>query len=116
MSNAVASMTGFAGAEGEQDGLGWIWEVRSVNGRGLDLRLRLPDGWDALEPRRCAPPPAELLGRGTVTANVTLRRRRRGAAGAGQAALKQTLAPTRIRSARPRHPAPRAEALLGSPA
>jgi len=47
----ISGMTGFARAEGEQAGLRWIWEVKSVNGRGLDLKLRLPAGYDALEPR-----------------------------------------------------------------
>ena len=27
----------------------WAWEIKSVNGKGLDLRLRLPPGWDAIE-------------------------------------------------------------------
>ena len=43
-------MTGFARSDGASDGLAWAWELRSVNGRGLDLRLRLPPGFDALEP------------------------------------------------------------------
>ena len=38
---SVSSMTGFAHAEGEADGISWIWEVKSVNGRSLELRLRL---------------------------------------------------------------------------
>ena len=44
--SATASMTGFASsADGD-----WVWEVRSVNHRGLDLRFRLPPGLDRLEP------------------------------------------------------------------
>ena len=43
-------MTGFARADGEHQGLEWHWELRSVNGKGLDLRLRLPPGMDGLEP------------------------------------------------------------------
>ena len=39
-------MTGFAAAAGPD----WRWEARSVNHRGLDLRLRLPAGCDGLEP------------------------------------------------------------------
>ena len=46
----VFSMTGFARTEGEADGISWTWEVKSVNSRGLDLRLRLPPGFDGLEP------------------------------------------------------------------
>ena len=44
------SMTGFAEARGEGSGHDWRWELRSVNGRGLDLRLRLPDWIEGLEP------------------------------------------------------------------
>ena len=46
----ISGMTGFARAEGEHAGQRWIWELKSVNGRGLDLKLRLPPGFDALEP------------------------------------------------------------------
>ncbi len=45
----VASMTGFGHAEGEYDAFRWTWELRSVNGRGLDLRVRMPSDLSALE-------------------------------------------------------------------
>ena len=48
---AIRSMTGFATAEGEAGSAGWRWTLRSVNGRGFDLKLRLPPGFEALEPR-----------------------------------------------------------------
>src|SRR4051794_20267270 len=47
----VASMTGFARLDGDAQGLGFAWELRSVNNRGLDLRLRLAAGFEGLEPR-----------------------------------------------------------------
>jgi uncharacterized protein (TIGR00255 family) len=47
----LKSMTGFGRAEGASGALSWAWEARSVNGRGLDIRLRLPPGYDALEPK-----------------------------------------------------------------
>lgn len=47
---AIVSMTGFGRAEGASGGYAWAWEARSVNGRGLDVRTRLPNGLDALEP------------------------------------------------------------------
>ena len=47
----LSSMTGFARAEGEADGISWVWELKSVNSRSLDLRLRLPPGFDGLEPQ-----------------------------------------------------------------
>ena len=67
---ALTSMTGFADLAGDAGGLAWVWEARSVNGRGLDLRLRLPEGFDSLDaPLRAAA--AKALARGSVT--VTLR-------------------------------------------
>ena len=47
----LKSMTGFGRADGGMGPVSWTWEVRSVNGRGLDVRLRLPPGSDGLEPR-----------------------------------------------------------------
>ena len=44
-----ASMTGFAESTGSHEGLRWRWEAKSVNGRSLDLRLRMPPGFDSLE-------------------------------------------------------------------
>ena len=51
----IVSMTGFAEAHGSRDGARWRWEVKSVNGKGLDLRLRTPPGFDTIEP------PARML-------------------------------------------------------
>lgn len=69
----VSSMTGFARAEGEVTGISWVWELKSVNGKSLDLRLRLPPGYDAIE----APLRAALAGRlrrGNVSATLTVNR------------------------------------------
>ena len=46
---ALSSMTGFARGHGTSGSYAWAWEIKSVNGKGLDLRLRLPPGWDAIE-------------------------------------------------------------------
>ena len=46
---ALSSMTGFARSQGLSGSYAWAWEIKSVNGKGLDLRLRLPPGWDAIE-------------------------------------------------------------------
>ncbi|HLO75886.1 MAG TPA: YicC/YloC family endoribonuclease [Magnetospirillum sp.] len=46
---SVASMTGYARAEGRDTQVNWVWEAKSVNGRGLEIRCRLPSGHDALE-------------------------------------------------------------------
>jgi len=69
----VSSMTGFARAEGEAAGISWAWELKSVNGKSFDLRLRLPAGYDALE----APLRAVLGGRlrrGNISASLTINR------------------------------------------
>ena len=42
-------MTGYGRAEGQHEGVSWVWEVRSVNGKSLDTRLRLPAGFESLE-------------------------------------------------------------------
>jgi uncharacterized protein (TIGR00255 family) len=74
-------MTAFAARTGETDTHSWAWEARSVNGRGLDLRLRLPDGIDGLETAvRSAV--TRRLARGNVTLSLRLERRA-GAQGAG---------------------------------
>jgi len=69
----LRSMTGFARTQDTHANYAWAWELRSVNGRSLDVRLRLPPGSEALEaPARelCA----KRLARGNVTANLTLAR------------------------------------------
>ena len=45
----TVSMTGFAAMKGQGAGHSWAWDIRSVNGKGLDLRLRVPDWIDGLE-------------------------------------------------------------------
>src|SRR5271169_867482 len=71
---ALSSMTGFARGQGVAGSYTWSWEIKSVNAKGLDLRLRLPPGWDAVEvPARTRA--AEKLSRGTVYANLTVERK-----------------------------------------
>jgi uncharacterized protein (TIGR00255 family) len=70
---SLASMTGFGRAEGSDAAVAWVWEVRSVNGRSLDVRMRLPPGFEALEPRV-----RELLqrrlARGSINLTLGIRR------------------------------------------
>ncbi len=67
------SMTGFSRRDGSVGGQRWTWELRSVNGKGLDVRLRLPAGLDRLEiPARNHI--GERLARGNVQASLTLAR------------------------------------------
>ena len=108
-------MTGFARAEGITEGLAWAWELRSVNGRGLELRFRLPPGFDALEPalREAA---QKRFKRGNVSANLTVRRDATPKLAPDPAALEQVLGLALELAARiPGAPPPRAEALLALP-
>ena len=68
---SLQSMTGFARAEGTSGRYRWAWELRSVNGKGLDVRLRLPPGYEHLEQdvRQVA---SRCLARGNIQAGLTV--------------------------------------------
>ena len=70
---ALSSMTGFARSHGTSGPYAFEWELKSVNAKGFDFRMRLPVGWDDIEAgtRKRA---TELLSRGTVYANLTVKR------------------------------------------
>ncbi len=70
---ALSSMTGFARGQGAAGAYSWVWEIRSVNAKGLDLRLRLPPGWDAIEQALRARA-GEVLARGTLHATLNIER------------------------------------------
>jgi len=69
----IASMTGFAREAGVSGPFRWAWELRSVNGRGLDIRLRTPAGYEAFgeEARQLL---GKALKRGTCNVNLTITR------------------------------------------
>jgi uncharacterized protein (TIGR00255 family) len=70
---ALSSMTGFARSHGVSGPYAWAWEIKSVNGKGLDVRLRFPPGWDAIDvPVRARV--AEALTRGSIQVNLTVER------------------------------------------
>jgi uncharacterized protein (TIGR00255 family) len=69
----LSSMTGFARGHGVSGSYAWAWEIKSVNGKGLDVRLRLPPGWDAIEVSVRARA-AERLARGSIQATLTVER------------------------------------------
>ena len=69
----LKSMTGFARADGVHGDTSWHWEARSVNGRNLDLRLRLPSGFEALEIKTRALA-QEKLARGNCTISLWVKR------------------------------------------
>jgi len=67
------SMTGFAAAKGQGLGYAWSWDIRSVNGKGLDLRLRVPDWIDGLEMALRAEL-GRAMGRGNVSLSLKVAR------------------------------------------
>ena len=69
--NSISSMTGFARASGGDGAAGWSWEVKSVNGRALDIRCRLPQGLERLDPAVRSAVSARLR-RGNVTVGLRL--------------------------------------------
>lgn len=68
---SLQSMTGFARSEGTSGRARWAWELRSVNGKGLDLRLRLPTGLERLEAAVRAVVPTRFS-RGNIQANLSV--------------------------------------------
>jgi uncharacterized protein (TIGR00255 family) len=111
----LTSMTGFASVTDSGGEPGWSWELRSVNGRGLDLRFRLPPGLDALE--------AELRGlagrhlaRGTVTANLRLQTAEAGGVSVDRGLLARLADEAdAVAAARPGTPKARIELLMALP-
>lgn len=73
MGGSIASMTGFARAAGTTGAVQWLWEIRTVNGRGLDIRVRVPGGFEAAgEAARAAL--SKALARGQCQLGLTLTR------------------------------------------
>ncbi len=111
----LSSMTGFGRSDGESDGLGWTWEIRSVNARGLELRWRLPAGLDGMEP-----PLRDMLGavvrRGHVQATLSIRSQLAALPVVNEAALSHVLdLAVQLAARLPGAPVPRVESLLGLP-
>ena len=110
----LASMTGFARIQGESGNVRWTWELRSVNGKNLDVRIRMPAGLEVLEPKvreRCA----RLLRRGNVTAGLSMQRDQGEAVlSINQNALDAVLAAIDLLKARlPDVPPPSLDGILG---
>jgi uncharacterized protein (TIGR00255 family) len=112
---ALSSMTGFARASVEVDGAKYSWELKSVNARGLEVRLRLPPGLDHLEPDLRALARAGL-GRGSCF--FTLQREADGARSPlvlNEQALALVVAAARRLAAVEGIAMPTADGLLGIP-
>ena len=115
MSKRLCSMTGFAREAGTlADGGTFAWEMKSVNGRGLELRFRLPPGLDALEgaAREAA---TRRFKRGNVQIGLVLRHEGRMPVMPDPVALERMLELATALAARIGGPPPRAEALLALP-
>lgn len=69
----VRSMTGFARAAGQDARFAWTWEARSVNARGLDIRCRVPGGYEAVE-QAIRSAAAKRFRRGNVTIGLSVER------------------------------------------
>ena len=108
----VSSMTGFARREGGADDLTWTWEVKSVNGKSLDLRCRLPAGYEELDaPVRAAA--ARRLARGNLQVNLTVNTAERPVQlRVNEAVLDQLLELARSLEAKPGVEPPRLDGLL----
>lgn len=86
----TVSMTGFAARKGQGAGISWAWDLRAVNGKGLDLRLRVPDWIDGLELAL-----RNELGRALSRGNVNLTLRVSRDLAEGSEALRLNLAALR---------------------
>ncbi|MBF0269713.1 MAG: YicC family protein [Alphaproteobacteria bacterium] len=64
---SIISMTGYARSQGACPQFSWIWEAKSVNGKGLEVRLRLPPGHDSLEL-----PARDKVAKGAKRGNINL--------------------------------------------
>jgi uncharacterized protein (TIGR00255 family) len=112
---ALASMTGFARAAGADQDATWVWELRSVNGRGLDLRFKLPVGMDRLEPQLRALATGRLA-RGSIQASLAFRGNDQAAIVVDRALLARFAAEARaFADTAPDAPAFRIELLMALP-
>jgi uncharacterized protein (TIGR00255 family) len=105
-------MTGFARADGHEDGASWVWELKSVNSKSLDSRFRLPPGLDGLElPLRTSL--AQKLKRGALSVTLTVTRSATaGGVRINRETLEQVVAASQALVAEGRAALPRADGLL----
>lgn len=108
----LQSMTGFARSDGSLGAAAWHWEVRSVNNRGLDLRIRTPAGFEALEPK-VREGVSKRIVRGSVTVTLSVvRETRPSQVRLNTAALEQVIRTAEQVRARLGGAPPTAEGLL----
>ena len=106
-------MTGFARREGGDGAVTWTWEAKSVNAKGLDVRVRVPAGLDALEPKVRATVP-HYCARGSVNVSLSVDRGARPVElQVNRAVLDQVLALATEVQQRTDAAPPRVDGLLG---
>ena len=112
---AIASMTGFSRVDGQEGGWRWHWEARAVNGKSLEVRLRLPNGFEALE-TELRERAARHVRRGSVQVTLQLKDElRSGAVRVNQAVLTELLRIGRELAATLGSPPPTVEGVLALP-
>ena len=112
---AIASMTGFARVDGQEAGWRWHWEARAVNGKALEVRLRLPNGFEGLE-AELREQAARHVRRGSVQVTLQLKDElRAGAVRVNQAVLAELLRIGRELAATLGSPPPTVEGVLALP-
>jgi uncharacterized protein (TIGR00255 family) len=113
MANALSSMTGYARAQSGVPGISFSVEIKSVNARGLDIRMRMTPGYDALEGeirRRIS----KALSRGSVTVNLNVDREGEGGrVVVNQQALDAVLAAIKDIGVLTNSPRPTPDGILG---
>jgi uncharacterized protein (TIGR00255 family) len=113
MSQPLQSMTGYARASGAVPGLSFLLEIKSVNARGLDMRMRFTPGYDVLEPeirRRVS----RAVSRGSVTVNLSIEREGEGGpVVVNRQALETVLAAIKNIEALTNSPRPTPDGILG---
>lgn len=73
VNHMITSMTGFSSHRSSNEGYSWGWEMRGVNAKGLDVRLRVPDWIEGLE-QALKGQVSKAVGRGSVTLNLRVQR------------------------------------------
>jgi uncharacterized protein (TIGR00255 family) len=111
----LSSMTGFGRREAADADRSWLWEIRSVNARGIELRWRLPPGFEGLEPT-LRESTAKSIRRGSLQAALTVRSAAASGTGVNEALLDHLLqVALRVAAKVPGAAVPRVETLLGLP-
>ena len=69
----LSSMTGFGRTQGQFENYSWVWEIRSVNGKNLDVRMRIPPGLDAFD-QYIKTNLKKLISRGSLNVSLQLQK------------------------------------------